>query len=212
MNDQLDQAPTSPAEAAPPPVAVGLAPDVPSPPAPTLTRRPWFLLTPGTKLILLLLAFILVPFIGLTALSVVGTTNAEQTAVASQSPAPTPTPSNTADVPATEADETWPALAKDITLGAPRELGFGNQAVPVTVTNTSDTVSDFRLVVLALDSGSGLSSGQKMVSFEQVTPGASASVEIVFHHPQGWTGRYEVASASRTPSVALDGAAEGSQP
>ena len=84
--------------------------------------------------------------------------------------------------------------------------------VPVTVTNTSDTVSDFRLAVLALDSGSGLSSGQKMVSFEQVTPGASASVEIVFHHPQGWTGRYEVASASRTPSVALDGAAEGSQP
>ena len=205
MNDQLDQATTSPAEVASPPVAV-------APPAQTLTKRPGFRLTPGTKLILLLLAFILVPFIGLTVLSAVGTNNAEQAAVVSQSSAPTPAPSNTANAPATEADETWPALAQDITLGAPRELGFGNQAVPVTVTNTSDTVSDFRLVVLALDSGSGLSSGQKMVSFEQVTPGASASVEIVFHHPQGWTGRYEVASASRTPSVALDGAAEGSQP
>lgn len=70
------------------------------------------------------------------------------------------------------------SLASDIDLAEARDLGHGNVALPILVTNTTDTTADYRMQVYGIDDG-GQEHTENWVTFDRVGPGETARADIL---------------------------------
>lgn len=69
-------------------------------------------------------------------------------------------------------------LASDIDLGEARDLGHGNAALPVLVTNTTGATADYRMEIYGIDD-EGQQHTQNWVTFDRVGPGETARADIL---------------------------------